>query len=275
MKPGRAVRLLSRLISSVAANPRVVRMLDPATRGIRFGGDIFAETRSTEQTQARDSNPLLSYFMAHTDGPGIHKYLHYFDIYHRHFARFIGREVRIMEVGVYSGGSLRMWREYFGPSSRIYGVDIEPACLEYKAENIDILIGDQGDRAFWRKVKETVPKIDIFIDDGSHLYDHQMITLEEMLPHIGPEGVFLCEDIHGSPNDFAAYLYGLASTLNSGETTDFLKAVDSIHLYPFVGVIEKAGSYGRYRAPLSAPRHGTEWAPFSPYAAADRAAARL
>src|SRR4051812_44526614 len=53
-------------------------------------------------------NPLRAFFDARREGPGIWKWTHYFDIYHRHFARFVGREVHVLEIGIYSGGSLEM-----------------------------------------------------------------------------------------------------------------------------------------------------------------------
>src|SRR4051794_39768286 len=66
--------------------------------------------------------PLTTSFESHTDGPGLWKWRHYFPVYERHLARFVGQEVHIVEVGVFSGGSLEMWKEYFGPGARIYGV---------------------------------------------------------------------------------------------------------------------------------------------------------
>ena len=47
-------------------------------------------------------NPLEKYFRANT-GRLIHKWVHYFDIYHRHFERFRGRQVVIVEFGVSEG----------------------------------------------------------------------------------------------------------------------------------------------------------------------------
>ena len=41
-------------------------------------------------------------------------------------ASFAGAEVTVLEVGIYSGGSLLMWRDYFGADCTIYGVDIQP-----------------------------------------------------------------------------------------------------------------------------------------------------
>jgi hypothetical protein len=57
---------------------------------------------------------LEKYFRAST-GRLIHKWVHYFDIYHRHFERFRGRPVVVLEFGVSEGGSLEMLRDYFGP----------------------------------------------------------------------------------------------------------------------------------------------------------------
>src|SRR5262245_54320107 len=74
------------------------------------------------------ANPLEEYFDSHTQGACIRKWRHYFEIYHRHFRKFVGQNVHVLEIGIYSGGSLEMWRSYFGPQARIYGVDIEEAC---------------------------------------------------------------------------------------------------------------------------------------------------
>ena len=63
-------------------------------------------------------NPLETYFR-NNQGRLIHKWLHYFDIYDRHLSRFRGQDVHVVEIGVAGGGSLGMWREYFGPSARI------------------------------------------------------------------------------------------------------------------------------------------------------------
>lgn len=80
-----------------------------------------------------------------------------------------------------------------------------------------------------------------------------------MLPHLRPGGVFICEDLHGPQNPFASYVYGLASRLNSGRLSAFEKSIGSIHLYPFVAVIEKRSD----ELVLSAEIRGTRWAPWS------------
>ena len=77
---------------------------------------------------AAPSNWLREYFDAHRSGKGIYKWLHYFDIYDEHFSRFRGKDVTVLEIGVASGGSLEMWKAYFGNEAQIYGVDIRPEC---------------------------------------------------------------------------------------------------------------------------------------------------
>jgi hypothetical protein len=212
----------------------------------------------------------LDYFEGHVTGRGIWKWRHYFEIYERHFRRFVDQEVHLVEIGVYSGGSLDMWKAYFGPRCHVYGVDIEPACKAYEDdERTRVFIGDQADRTFWHTLRRQVPRVDIIIDDGGHLAEQQIVTLEEMLPHLRGGGVYLCEDVAPSHNGFAAYIAGFTDALNAGgdqvgEPTPLQREIHSVHRYPFVVVIEKCS---QLRDELVAPMRGTEWQPFLDWAA--------
>jgi len=101
----------------------------------------------------------------------IHKWLYYFDIYDRHFKKFIGKNPRILEIGVYHGGSLEMWNNYFDEKCTIYGIDINPNCLEIPQKlnknNITIILGNQGDRQFWKEFIDKTEKFDIVIDEST------------------------------------------------------------------------------------------------------------
>jgi cephalosporin hydroxylase len=70
----------------------------------------------------------------------MHKYQHYFDIYDRYFNRFKNRPITIVEIGVSHGGSLQMWKEYFGTQAIIWGIDIDPRCKSMEEENIQVII---------------------------------------------------------------------------------------------------------------------------------------
>lgn len=211
-------------------------------------------------------NALWNYFQTNQTGPGIWKWHHYFEAYDRHLTKFRGKSPVVMEVGIYSGGSLGMWRSYFGPGCSIIGVDIEDACRVYESDGVKVLIGDQGDPEFWRKSQAILPPVDVFIDDGGHTKTQQIVTLEQVLPRIAPGGVFICEDIHGARNGFMAFVSGMAGLLHKtakrdgGEVPDELqKQIHSIHIYPYMVVVEKRA------VPLDElilGKRGTEWQPF-------------
>jgi cephalosporin hydroxylase len=203
------------------------------------------------------ANPLADYFFANP-GRLIHKWHHYFEIYHRHLERFRGQSPVVVEVGVFHGGSLQMWHEYFGAGTRVVGIDIDPRCKQFEDASTTILIGDQADRGFLAEVRKAVPRIDILIDDGGHNPAQQIATLEELYLHIQPNGVYLCEDIHTSfmpdygggylrPGTFLEYAKGLVDNLyawHSQETerltvNQFTVSTFGAHFYDSVLVLEK------------------------------------
>ena len=209
---------------------------------------------------------LEQYFDAHLEGPGIWKWRHYFGIYERHLSRFVGQDVQIVEVGIYSGGSLAMWRHFFGDHCRIYGVDIEPVCRAYERDGVRVFIGDQTDPDFWARFREAVPVVDVLVDDGAHTAEAQIATLKAMLPHLRPGGVYLCEDSHGPFHPFHAFVDGLSRPLHEigpsqapGAPSALHQHVESVHRYPLMTVIEKPQ---RRVERFEAPKHGTEWQPF-------------
>jgi len=263
---------------------QILRELPAVVRSERYSRRWSAAAApGTTETEAADRNALRAYFDAHRNGPGIWKWLHYFDIYDRHLRKFRGAEVHLLEIGVYSGGSLGMWRDYFGPRCYIYGVDIQDACRVYENERTKIFIGDQADRSFWKRVKAAMPRIDVIVDDGGHRYEQQAVTLEEMLPHLKPGGVYVCEDVHRRRNWFTAYVHGLADTLNTFEelpandrgefesrATPFQSEIHSVHSYPFVSIIERREAV---LPQFTSATRGTEWQPFLSEAPPEEAAA--
>lgn len=253
-------------------HPRLLNQLPHVRRAFQYvrlwGTEVTPESAPAAEPYIDSANPLRTFFESRETGRGIWKWNHYFDVYHRHFAKFIGKAVHVLEIGVYSGGSLEMWKQYFGPRCFIYGVDIEEGCRCYEDESTRIMIGDQGNRDFWKVFKEHVPVLDILIDDGGHRMEQQIVTLEEMLPHLRPGGVYVCEDVHGEHNGFSGYLQGLVHSLNSFDAigpdrhvdaTPFQAWTHSIHFYPFATVIEKSDQPVHR---FTNPRRGTEWQPF-------------
>ena len=203
-----------------------------------------------------DGSSLIDFFENHPHRL-IHKWMHYFEIYDRHFSKFRNKPLSLIEFGVSHGGSLQMWKNYFGPQATIYGVDIDPRCAGLGEENITIIMGNQEDRASLRGIKNSLPKFDIIIDDGGHTMMQQIITFEEMYDHLNEGGIYLCEDLLTSymsgyaggcraPNTFIEYSKKLIDQLNAwhSEQRDFVvdeftRTTFSMHYYDSVLVIEK------------------------------------
>lgn len=209
------------------------------------------------ETVAPHDNPLFDYFSRNT-GRAINKWLHYFDPYHRHLARFRGTAATLLEIGVFHGGSLQMWKHYLGPDSRIVGVDIVPACKAFEEERISIRIGDQEDRAFLRRLADEFAPFDVIIDDGGHTMGQQIAAFEELFPRMGDHGVYIAEDLHTSywaehgggyrrPGTFIEYAKSLVDQLNAWHTRtpdtfsvdDFTLQAGSMHFYDSMLVIER------------------------------------
>ena len=97
-----------------------------------------------------EKNPLLQDFIKN-GGRSIHKWIDYFEVYHRAFSSYRGKEITFLEIGVQNGGSLHMWRRYLGPQARIIGIDVDPNCKALEQDGFEIWIGDQENSDFWNK----------------------------------------------------------------------------------------------------------------------------
>ena len=142
-------------------------------------------------------NPLYNYFINNKKNQ-IDKWMHYFNVYHKYLSEYRNTSFVFVEVGVQNGGSLQMWRDYFGSDARIIGIDIDERCKMMEKEGFEIWIGNQEDPAFWKEFKRSVSKIDVLLDDGGHTMKQQLVTFQEMFPTISEQGYYICEDLHTS-----------------------------------------------------------------------------
>ena len=125
----------------------------------------------------------------------------YFDVYDKLFKQFCGKPITFVEIGVLNGGSLYMWREFFGDKARIIGIDLNPQAKKWEEEGFEIYIGNQEDPDFWNDFKFKVKSIDVLLDDGGHTYIQQVITAESVLDIIEDGGMIVIEDTHTSYGD--------------------------------------------------------------------------
>ena len=221
------------------------------------GPEKIGEMSSAEAMSAEHrDNPLAQYFLRN-QGRLLWKWHHYFEIYHRHFQRFRGKSPVVLEIGVFHGGSLQMWREYFGKGAKIVGVDVDPQCRQFEDRDTTVLIGNQADPEFLAEVRKRFPRVDILIDDGGHQMLEQIVTFGELYSHLQPNGVYLCEDTHTSymsrwegglrrPGTFIEFskalidgLYAWYHVPEGAEMDAFALGTYSINFYDSIVVIEK------------------------------------
>jgi cephalosporin hydroxylase len=189
----------------------------------------------------------------------IHKWKHYFPIYERHFKEFVYKPVTFIEIGCGLGGSLQMWKRYFGPDARIIGIDINAKCKKFEEDQVEVFIGQQQDHQFLQSVLDKVGIPDIVLDDGSHKMSHVTATFRFLYPRMLKNGVYMVEDLHTAywdeyegglrkPSTFIELCKNLIDELNADHsrgalpTTEFTRTTTGIHFYDSVAVFER-GAY--------------------------------
>lgn len=173
-------------------------------------------------------------FLAH-EGQVAHKWDHYLPIYEQLLGGYAKgfvddtgsvRPLRFLEIGVSEGGSLEVWRKYLGPDAVIHGLDIDPRCAHVVPALIArVHIGSQDDVELLRRVVEEMGGVDVVLDDGSHVANHQRISFDALWPLLSFGGMYICEDLH------TAYWPGYQGGLRRpGQFISVAKAlVDGMH----------------------------------------------
>lgn len=179
------------------------------------------------------------FYDSHWQGRGIWKWSNSLDAYQRHFAGWAGHQVNMAEVGVQSGGSVQMWQSVLGAKCHVYGLDINKNCMQFSNAQTTITIGDQADPKMWENFFANVaPKLDVLVDDGGHEPHQMRVTLVEVFNRLQPGGFIALEDIHGQhyvKTFFTPAANYLGYMAKNGQ-------VASVHVYPFLLIVHKAGS---------------------------------
>lgn len=193
----------------------------------------------------------------------ISKWPHYFPVYERHFAKFKNTPCTVLELGIAKGGSLQMWKRYFGPLARIVGIDIDPNCT-FKEPQIETFIGDQSHPDFLAGVLEKIGIPDIVVDDGSHRAADIRASFSALYPAVSESGVYVVEDLHTAywdefgPESFIDTCRGMLDGLNAHHIRNhpgvksFTLSTQSMHFYDSMVVFEK----GQHPVPAEAISSG-------------------
>jgi hypothetical protein len=218
---------------------RVQTVIDRLRGKERATRDPFGVSARDARKSVSPSGELERLFYGHKGRIG-HKWHHYLEIYDRHLQRFRvprAHPVRILELGIGDGGSLQIWRKYFGAEAKIVGIDIDPICQERVDAGTDAVIGDQSDPAVLAAALGRLGGgVDIVIDDGSHIGRHQIASFEYLYPRLSEDGVYVCEDL----------LYSYSPAFEGGYRKDgtfveYTKSlIDRLHAWHLEGGLQTA-----------------------------------
>ena len=128
------------------------------------------------------------------------KWEKYFSIYENILSKYKDKNITFVEIGIFNGGSLQLWKNFFGPKAKIIGIDINKECKKFedKDKNIEVFIGNQSDVNFWEEFFNKVENVDIVLDDGGHTNLDQIVTTSMVVEKINDGGMLIVEDTHTS-----------------------------------------------------------------------------
>lgn len=124
---------------------------------------------------------------------------HYFRIYDNHFSYRRDEPLKILEIGVWDGASLLVWRDYF-PNATIVGLDIRDApkalTTPIAKGEVTFVQGDQSkDETLDRALAAAPGGFDVIIDDGSHIGALSRASFEHLFHKaLKPHGLYFVED---------------------------------------------------------------------------------
>lgn len=106
------------------------------------------------------------------------------------------KNISFLELGVFNGESIKIWREAFPNAKCIVGIDINPECKIY--ENVDksifVEIGDATNSKFLKYINDKYGPFDIILDDASHTNKDVILSFEELFPLMNDSGLYIVED---------------------------------------------------------------------------------
>lgn len=183
----------------------------------------------------------------------------YLAIYDQYFAPIRDKKITLLEIGFGSGPSAHMWEEYF-PAAELHYIDILPLNIKdfHLSDRSHLHIGHQADELLLYFLTNSIDGFDIIIDDGSHVTEEQIFTLEYLFPHVKSGGVYVIEDLHTSYwKDFGGEGMPGEPKASPRSTTEYLKElVDRVnYVGAFTGCANR--TMAKNRVDTGVDKHGT------------------
>lgn len=125
---------------------------------------------------------------------GYGKIASYIDVYAELFEPLRDKSVKILEIGVYDGASMKMWLSYF-PNAFVVGLDnLNIANLKGFEDRSAFYHGDQADIKALSRITDDHRQFDIIIDDAAHIGEVARFSYNFLFNFIIPGGLYIIED---------------------------------------------------------------------------------
>lgn len=180
--------------------------------------------------------------------------------YERFWSKTSFRPRRMLEIGIWDGGSTAFWYEHLRPE-RLVAIDLQDKedsayfrrYLKRSGLESRVLTRwrtDQADRAALSEIveRDLGGELDLVLDDGSHLYEPTRASFETLFPLLPPGGLYIIEDwawehwpefqdpghIWAGEESLTALVYELVAATGSSRTL-----IRSLALYEGFVVVER------------------------------------
>jgi hypothetical protein len=126
-----------------------------------------------------------------TDKGTAHSYI---AVYERLLEPYRTLDITLLEIGVWQGGSLLLWADYF-PSGRIVGMDVNLSAVLAAVHEVSQIVLIEGNATRAECIDRAISGVDIVIDDGSHVIEEQLSSFLAIAPRLRAGGLYVIEDI--------------------------------------------------------------------------------
>ncbi len=261
-------------------HPQIKRAIKSVAKSAGLFRDSPANDfyRELAEVKTRGDDAFSTLFYGYDGDHLINKWNHFLPIYSRLFAPYRngmpdGRPLRFLEIGVYEGGSLDLWRRFFGESAILYGIDVDPRCAVFDGRAAQVRIGSQADPAFLRSVVAEMGGVDIVLDDGSHVASHQRVSFETLFPLLAEDGLYVAEDLHTSYwRDYEggyrrkgtflemtkAFIDDMHAWYHDRGAREIGRGIGAIHVYDSIVAFEKGGGERPFHTTIGTPQRAID-----------------
>jgi hypothetical protein len=187
-------------MAATATGASISALSDEAGLGPEFERTVRWPCHRTNAPSPEVASDTL--YKLWTTIPRGHKWTHYFPIYQAIFGPLRSAPLRILEIGIWHGASLKLWKQYFEhPKTLLVGLDILPECMQFDAPaaGVHVRIGSQADHGFLQRVVKEFGPFDLIIDDGSHHSSHIIASFNCLYSDgLKDSGIYFVEDLHAN-----------------------------------------------------------------------------